>query len=100
MAGTLAGYTHRQWRDEAQDLIKDLETLQAALQHMSAGLQYVGAGTTQRQEQAKWSTRVGDLTEQGRRVLEAHDGRLTRVGEAQAAAGGQTEVAQNKRYNR
>ena len=96
----MTGYTHRTWRDEAQGMRDQIQkTLGGALEHMHAGLQAVGAGRRQTAQSNRWITGNNDLVTEGARVLEAHDPRLTRVSEAQARAGGVTEVAQRKRYN-
>jgi hypothetical protein len=94
------GYTHANWRIETWNMIDGLnDQLGAALDHMHAGLLAVGAGQTQTAQSARWKTGNADLVTQGKQIIGDHDPRLTRVGAAQAAAGGVTEVAQVKRYN-
>jgi hypothetical protein len=96
----MADYTHAVWRIEAWDLHDGLNgTLGAALAHMDADLRAVGAGETQRAQSARWITGNTDLATEGRRLIGDHDPRLTRVSEAQARAGGVSEVAARKRYN-
>jgi hypothetical protein len=99
MAGKDVTYTHAQWRIEAQAITGDLGDLSGALEHMRAGLVQRQAGVTQLREQARWAAMVSELSTDGNRILGTHDPRQTRVGEAQAAAGGLSEVAGDKRYN-
>ena len=96
----MADYTHAVWRIEAwgmHDGLRDM--LGGALDHMDAALRQTGAGETQQAQSTRWVTGNADLVTEGRRLIGDHDPRLTRVSEAQAAAGGAREVARNKRYN-
>jgi hypothetical protein len=96
----MADYTHAVWRFEAWEMHDQLQkTLGGALDHMDAGLRQVGAGKTQRAQSTRWIAGNADLVAEGRKLIGDHDPRLTRVGEAQARAGGVSEVAEQKRYN-
>lgn len=98
MAGN--GYTHRDWRTEAAGIRDALDqVLVPALEHIVADLQRVQAGRTQLQQARQMPRLVGELAGEATTILGDHDQRLRRVGEAQAAAGGVTEVAGDKRYN-
>ena len=99
MAGT-NGYTHRHWRTAATGMRDAMDqVLLPALELMQASLIRVQAGATQRRIVARFITMVGDLADEGTRILGDHDQRLRRVSEGQAAAGGTGEVAGDKRYN-
>lgn len=100
MAGREVRYTHRDWRTFVQEAnAAARELLGPALEHRHAGLVRVQAGETQLKNSAAAIRRVHELAAEGERILGDHDARLTRVGEAQAAAGGLSEVAGDKRYN-
>jgi hypothetical protein len=96
----MTGYTHRHWRIEATGIRDALDQLLVpALEHMRAGLVAVQAGREQRAKAGEFIKLVGELADEGTRILGDHDARLRRVSEAQAAAGGVTEVAGRKRYH-
>lgn len=100
MAGRQAQITHREWRKFVQDAnAVARDTLGPALEHRHAGLVRVQAGETQIRNSLAAIRRVYELAVMGESILGSHDQRLTRVGEAQAAAGGVSEVAGDKRYN-
>jgi hypothetical protein len=93
-------YTHKEWRTHAENMVTALrDVLPAALDHMHAGLVRVDAGRTQRHHSARFPGQVRELAAQGQVILDAHDPRLTGVGEAQRTAGGAGEVAGDKTYN-
>ena len=99
MAGRNTSYTHRHWRVAATDMRNAItDVLAPALDHMRAGLVRADAGRTQLKMAAQLVVFTRDLGEQGTRILAAHDARLRRVGEAQAAAG-HAEVAGHKDYH-
>jgi hypothetical protein len=89
------------WRTEQHAAHDELtQVLIPALDHMLAGLTAMGAGQTQRRLSARWPALMGDLAAEGQQVIDDHNPRLTRVSEAQSAAGGTAEVAANKRYSK
>ena len=93
-------YTHKDWRIEATGIRDALDQLLApALEHMRGDLVAMQAGREQLAKSDEFIRIVGELAEEGTRILGDHDARLRRVGEAQAAAGGTREVAGRKRYN-
>jgi hypothetical protein len=97
---TPAPITHREWAREMAAIRDALDTiLVPGLEHMKAGLASVGAGRDQMNEMGTWIGNVGELADEGTNILGDHGPRLRRVSEAQAAAGGVTQVARDKRYN-
>lgn len=91
---------HAVWRAEQHAAYDELtQVLVPALDHMLAAITQMRAGDTQRRLSARWPVLVGELAVEGQRIIDVHNPRLTRVSETQARAGGQREVAGDKRYS-
>lgn len=94
--------SHRIWRQEQHAAYDELtEVFVPALDHMLAGITSMGLApeSTQRRLSSQWAPLTTELAAEGKHIIDVHNPRLTKVSEAQAAAGGKREVAANKRYS-
>lgn len=93
------GYTHRTWLDEMADVLGHVAGVYRDFTVMQATLTQVGAGRTQMALVEGCETRALDIMRTGVAFVDATDRRYMPVFEAIQAAGGQAEVAQDKRYH-
>lgn len=92
-------YTHRTWLDEMADQLGDVASDYRDFAVMKATLTQVGAGRTQMALVEACEAAAMDILRGGVQFVDATDGRYLPVFEAIEKAGGQTEVAQDKRYH-
>ena len=94
------GYTHREWRTTMNDLIDVIDKgAGGALEQMAglAGARHGGAAHMAEIGAAQMALR--DVVTSGRYLVSAEDTITGLVAQAQAAAGGVSEVARDKNYN-
>jgi hypothetical protein len=96
---TTTGYTHRTWLDEMADALGHIAGVYRDLTVMKATLTQVGAGRTQMALVEAGEATGMDIMRTGVGFVDATDRRYMPVFEAIQKAGGQAEVAQDKRYH-
>ncbi|MFF5261412.1 hypothetical protein ACFY4C_20915 [Actinomadura viridis] len=94
-----SGYTHRTWLDEMAEVLMTVATIYKGLEVMDATLHEVKAGRTQLNLVDGSRATALELMTRGVRFTEDTDARYMQVFEAIQQAGGQQEVAQEKRYH-
>lgn len=92
-------YTHRTWLDEMADALGHIAGVYQDLTVMAATLTQVGAGRTQMALVEASEATGMDIMRAGVTFVDGTDRRYMPVFEAIQQAGGQTEVAQDKRYH-
>lgn len=93
------GYTHRTWLDEMAVALGHVAGVYRDFTVMTATLTQVGAGRTQMALVTDAQVRAMEIMQRGVTFVDATDRRYMPVFEAIQQAGGQTEVAQDKRYH-
>lgn len=97
---TQAPYTHRQWRAEMNAMLDFLRTdVAAVMERMHASVTAMRGGATQLAQLSSCRMAVADLISDGAALVASADARQVPIADAQAAAGGVTEVAGDKRYH-
>lgn len=94
-----SGYTHRTWLDEMADALGHIAGIYRDFDVMTACMAQVRAGRTQTALVDACEAEAMDIMRFGVQHVDATDRRYMRVFEAIQAAGGQAEVAQDKRYH-
>ena len=92
-------YTHRTWLDEMADALGHIAGVYKDLTVMDATLTQVRAGRTQMALVEACEATGMDIMRTGVGFVDATDRRYMPVFEAIQKAGGQAEVAQDKRYH-
>jgi hypothetical protein len=93
------GYTHRTWVDDMADALGHVAGIYRDLEEMDTTLHEIKAGRTQRHMVVDARAVALSLMKRGVTFVEATDARYLPVFEAIQRAGGQEEVAQDKRYH-
>lgn len=93
------GYTHRTWLDEMAVALGHVAGVYKDFNVMTATLTQVVAGRTQMNLVLAAQVRAMEIMQRGVGFVDATDRRYMPVFEAIQQAGGQTEVAQDKRYH-
>ena len=93
------GYTHRTWLDEMADGLGHVAGVYQDLTVMRATLTHVGAGRTQMALVEACEAQAMEIMRGGVQFVDTTDRRYMPVFEAIQKAGGQDEVAQDKRYH-
>lgn len=92
-------YTHRTWLDDMADVLGIIAAAYRDLEVMDACADGVAAGRTQRDHIAGCHVEALDIMRSGVTFVDRTDTRYMAVYEAIEKAGGQAEVAQDKRYH-
>lgn len=94
-----AGYTHRTWMDEMADALGHVVGIYRDFEVMDATLREVEAGQTHLALVGECQATALEVMTGGVRFVKATDDRYFPVFEAIQRAGGQAEVAKDKRYH-